>query len=65
MGNLPRPSTLPGCYTGRMTGPIHTPVRERATAAGFTNGLDQSWRFVSGLLDRWPPADMQETFPHE
>lgn len=31
----------------------------------LVNGLDRSWQFVSDLLDRWTPADMRQTFPHE
>ncbi len=33
--------------------------------AGLVSGLDRSWRFVADLLDRWTPADMRQTFPHE
>lgn len=33
--------------------------------AELVNGLDQSWRFVAHLLDRWTPDDMRTTFPHD
>jgi uncharacterized damage-inducible protein DinB len=28
-------------------------------------GVDRSWAFVQGCLDRWSDADLQKTFPHE
>jgi uncharacterized damage-inducible protein DinB len=35
------------------------------TAAELVQGLDHTWQLMGGCLDRWSPADMQQTFPDE
>jgi uncharacterized damage-inducible protein DinB len=43
----------------------YEPGARTMDVAELVNGLDRSWRFVAGRLDRWTPTDMQQTFPHE
>ena len=40
------------------------PQPERS-AAQLVAGLDASWKFMQDCLDRWTPADLALTFPHD
>jgi uncharacterized damage-inducible protein DinB len=40
------------------------PQPERS-AAELVAGLDASWQFMQARLDRWTPADLARTFPHD
>jgi uncharacterized damage-inducible protein DinB len=40
------------------------PQPERS-AAELVAGMDSSWQFMQDLLDRWTPADLAHTFPHD
>ena len=34
-------------------------------AAELVAGMDTSWQFMQDRLDRWTPADLAHTFPHD
>jgi uncharacterized damage-inducible protein DinB len=40
------------------------PQPERS-AAELAAGMDASWKFMQDRFDRWTPADMTHTFPHD
>jgi uncharacterized damage-inducible protein DinB len=40
------------------------PQPERS-AAELVKGMDSSWQFMQDRLDRWTPADLAHTFPHD
>lgn len=40
------------------------PQPERS-AAELVAGMDTSWQFMQERLDRWTPADLAHTFPHD
>lgn len=40
------------------------PQPERS-AAELVAGLDASWQFMQDRFDRWTPADLAHTFPHD
>ena len=40
------------------------PQPERS-AAELVAGMDISWQFMQARLDRWTPADLAHTFPHD
>jgi uncharacterized damage-inducible protein DinB len=35
------------------------------SAAELVAGMDTSWQFMQDRLDRWTPADLAHTFPHD
>lgn len=45
-----------------MWGQWESPAR---SAAEMVQGLDETWAFIEGCMQRWTPADCAQTFPDE